>query len=64
MHQDGENLGIFLKPNVLEVDYNTNISEEGEVFVDITTGRFFEKTAVVRVEKKDHNQVFIHFRNK
>lgn len=64
LHEDSENLGVFIKPNLLEIDYNTSISEEGEIFLEITTGRFYEKNDVVRVEKKDHNTILIHFRNK
>lgn len=48
---------------MLEVDSATSISEEGETFTDVTTGRFVEKTDVVRVEKKE-DQVLIHFRNR
>jgi hypothetical protein len=51
--EDGSNFAWFIKPIVLEIDNNTSTSDDGDIFIDITTGKFFQKTHVVRVEKKD-----------
>lgn len=47
--EEENNLGVFIKPCYLEIDLTTSISDEGDIFIDITTGKFFRKTDVVRV---------------
>lgn len=64
LQEENNNFSWFIKPILLETDLATSISEEGELFVDVTTGRFVKKTEVVRVEKKDEATTFLHFRNR